>query len=74
MKMPSMTAAIVYIHIRYTLYTLKRQPSGTVIGKQKVNQFEGSELDFQASKFFLSSNPDFLTSLVFLSIQFPKIF
>ena len=30
---------IVYIHIRYTLYTLKRQPSSTVIGKQKVNRF-----------------------------------
>ena len=30
---------IVYIHIRYTSYTLKRQPSSTVIGKQKVNRF-----------------------------------
>ena len=29
---------IVYIHIRYTLYTLKRQPSSTVIGKQEVNR------------------------------------
>ena len=31
----------MYIHndIRYTLYTLKRQPSSTVIGNQKVNQF-----------------------------------
>ena len=65
---------IVYIYIRYTLYTLKRQPSSTVIGKQKVNRFEGSELDFQASKFFLVSNPDFFTSSVFFSIQFPKIF
>ena len=28
-----------YIHIRYTLYMLKRQPSSAVIGKQKVNRF-----------------------------------
>ena len=56
----------MYIHIRYTLYTLKRQPSSTVICKQKVNRFEGSELDFQASKFFMGSNPDFFTSSVFV--------
>ena len=29
----------VSIHIRYTLHTLKRQSSRTVIGKQKVNRF-----------------------------------
>ena len=36
---------IVYIHIRYILYTLKRQLSSTVIGKQKVNRFLGSSFD-----------------------------
>ena len=30
---------IVHIHIRYTSYMLKRQPSSTVSGKQKVNRF-----------------------------------
>ena len=62
----------MYIHIRYTLCTLKRQPSSTVIGKQKVNWFEGSELDFQASKFFLGSNDDFFTSSVIISNSISK--
>ena len=35
----SLGTIIVYIHIRYALYMLKRQPSSTVIGKQKVNRF-----------------------------------